>query len=100
MEIISQSEHSPEFIAHIDEEVTRLSKECNALRKKLEDYGNGKNNIKTQVNQIDLITYELMSFEKNFNELSVRQKREYLKMLIEKVVWDGEKAHIFLSGNH
>ena len=59
-----------------------------------------KNNIKTQVNQIDLITYELMSFEKNFNELSVRQKREYLKMLIEKVVWDGEKAHIFLSGNH
>ena len=100
IEIISQSEHSPEFIAHIDEEVTRLSKECNALRKKLEDYGNGKNNIKTQVNQIDLITYELMSFEKNFNELSVRQKREYLKMLIEKVVWDGEKAHIFLSGNH
>lgn len=35
-------------------------------------------------------------FSKVFEQLSILQKRDFLRQIIEKVVWDGETAHIYL----
>ena len=68
-----------------------------AEAKKIENKGGFS---KIQISQVDLLISELKSFKEEFNSLSVPKKREYLKLLLDKVVWDGEKAHIFLSGSH
>lgn len=98
--IITQSGRSPEFIAHIDEEVSKLSKECAELKKKLESYKSEEVFSNFQMNQVELLLQELHSFRETFDTLSVPKKREYLRLLLDRVVWDGEKAHIFLSGSH
>lgn len=97
---IAQPGRSQEFVAHIDDEVSRLSRECEELKRKLKQYESGIDGTKLQMNQVDLIFNELKTFRNSFQMLSVPQKREYLRMLLDKVVWDGEKAHIFLYGSH
>lgn len=97
---IAATGRSSEFIAHIDEEVSKLSRECEALKKKLENYKNGEEISNFQINQVELLKQELKEFKGQFQTLSVQEKREYLRMLLDRVVWDGEKAHIFLCGSH
>lgn len=39
---------------------------------------------------------KMKHFPQIFEELTVMQKRDFLRMIIEKVVWDGEIAHIYI----
>ena len=39
---------------------------------------------------------KMKHFPQIFEELNVMQKRDFLKTVIEKVVWDGEIAHIYI----
>lgn len=97
---VAQPGRSPEFIAHIDDEIAKLSRECMELKKKLGNFDKEKDSFDTQIDQADLLVSELKSFEKLFWKLSVPQKREYLRLLLDRVVWDGENAHIFICGSH
>ena len=40
----------------------------------------------------------LNTFRDNIDKLSMKERREFVKKIIDKVVWDGEKADIFLVG--
>ena len=82
-----------EWTRYILEECDKLKAEETAVRQE-------ETSVKTERGQIDLIVDELDSFEKSFQTMNIVKKREYLKMLLDKVVWDGEKAQIFLYGSH
>ena len=41
----------------------------------------------------------ILHLKMKFDELSIENKREYIKKIIDKVVWDGEAAHIFIKGS-
>ena len=97
---IKKPGRSQAFIEHIDEEISKLEEECEKLRNRATLLKEGKESVIKDVNQVDLIISELESFKKSFQTLSVPQKREYLRLLLDKVVWDGETAHIFLYGSH
>ena len=97
---IKEPGRSPEFIAYVDEEVKRISKECNQLKKRIKEREKGKNVAIYDVNQIDVVVNQFDSFAKTFHMMSVPKKREYLRLLLDKVVWDGEIAHIFFYGSH
>ena len=56
--------------------------------------------IQGEKQQIEFLMEQLSSFQNLFDTLSVPEKREYLRMIIDKVVWDGEQAHIFIYGSH
>lgn len=53
-------------------------------------------NIQGDRAQLAFLMEQLSSFEKLFDTLSVPEKREYLRIILDKVVWDGEEAHIFI----
>ena len=40
----------------------------------------------------------LLSFSESIDRMSVEQKRSALRMLVRKVVWDGQQAHVVLFG--
>lgn len=42
---------------------------------------------------------QLASFRNAFEEMSVEEKRTALRTLVERVVWDGERAHLYLYGS-
>lgn len=97
---IKKPGRSQAFIEHIDEEISKLEEECDKLRNRAALLKEGKEAVIKDVNQVDLIISELETFKRSFQTLSVPQKREYLRLLLDKVVWDGETAHIFLYGSH
>lgn len=97
---IKQSGRSPKFIEYVDEEIKRLSNECDELKHKIAVVENSEKTVRFDVRQVDLVMDELDTFAKSFENLDVPKKREYLKMLLDKVVWDGETAHVFLYGSH
>ena len=39
------------------------------------------------------------SFKELSTEMSVEEKRRVIRCLTEKIIWDGESLHIFLSGS-
>ena len=48
--------------------------------------------------QYEFIKDTLSSFAKSFDYLTVEQKREYLRLVISRIEWDGETADIFIYG--
>ena len=41
----------------------------------------------------------MTDFSKLLEELPVLQKGDFLREVIEKIIWDGEMAHIYLIGS-
>ncbi|RHR27093.1 recombinase family protein [Clostridium sp. AF19-22AC] len=89
-----------EFIKQIEEEITRLNEECAAFEKERGNLGEEKCGMQGDQQQIEFVMEQLSSFKALFPALSVVEKREYLHMILERVVWDGEEAHIFIYGSH
>ncbi|MDE7038251.1 MAG: hypothetical protein K2O98_09945, partial [Lachnospiraceae bacterium] len=74
--------------------------ECAALEKEKGEAGEEGGLIQGNRQQLEVLMEQLQSFQKLFDSLSVIEKREYLRMILDKVVWDGEQAHIFICGSH
>lgn len=49
-----------------------------------------------QKQPIQILKEQLSTFQNLFDTLSVPEKREYLHMVIDKIIWDGETAQIFI----
>ena len=51
--------------------------------------------------QINLNSIEsaIAFLKNNFDNMSIENRRDFIKRIIEKVVWDGEKASVFCQGS-
>ena len=77
------------------EEVARKNE---AIEAKLREYGNRNEAGRLCGNQFELLSELLRSFSSSVDAMDVDQKRAAIRMLVRRVVWDGERAHIFLFG--
>ena len=98
--VLAKSGGDDEFIAQIEQKVIRLNRECAALEKKKSEIDEEGLSITGDKQQIEILMEQVSSFKKLFDTLSVLEKREYLQLILDKVVWDGEQAHIFIYGSH
>ena len=78
----------------------KLNRECASLEKEKAELKTESTDIRGDRQQLAFLMEQLSSFQKLFDTLSVPEKREYLRMILDKVVWDGEQAHIFIYGSH
>ena len=95
---LSQGSYSPAFVQRInlrinalDEEISRLSSERNALQ-------NNEAVIQDKSLQLDTLICVLSSLKNNYQSLSVFDKRVLVKILVKKIIWDGRDLHIFMDG--
>ena len=49
--------------------------------------------------EFDILRDTIASFAATVDQMSVEQKREAIKALVRKVIWDGENAHVILFGD-
>lgn len=92
-------------IYYIEKEIENLDRMCRELDKRImemQDKREGaswENETKDDKSHIcgalNEMTDKLSDFSKIFPDLSIREKREFVRAAIEKVVWDGEAAHIY-----
>lgn len=88
------------FFNYIREEINKLDNECKQIKNQVSILNEEENVKEYDEIQLQLIESQLKSFSTVFENLSVLEKREYLRVILEKVVWDGENAHIFMYGEH
>ncbi len=94
---IKQLETGSVSVQYINEEIQRLDGECAALAKRMKAVREETEHEKMEVTDpVREISAKPGDFSKVFEQLSILQKRDFLRQIIEKVVWDGETAHIYL----
>jgi len=77
-------------ISELDNEIAQLNEERDRLQKDV-------NLIADKETQIDMIIAALSNLKDNFKSLSVYDKRSLIKLLVKKIVWDGNDFHIFID---
>lgn len=98
--VLAKSGGDGEFVSQIEQKILKLNRECISLEKEKAEMGEEGVNIQGDRQQMEFLLEQLSSFKNLFGTLSVPEKREYLRMILDKVVWDGEEAHIFIYGSH
>ena len=48
----------------------------------------------------DVLIEKLSSFSDSFDMMSIEEKRTTLRILVDKVVWDGTHVHLYLVGQN
>lgn len=85
---------------YITDNINDLDDEKNRLLQRKKEF---ENLLRSQdLSQVDFNSLKSNSlvFSKTFDEMDIDKKREVLRTLISKVVWDGENIHIYLFGSN
>lgn len=86
-------------MAAINKQIEKLNDENMLIDKQISEL-NDKDIIQSQLHRnLNSIEDAIIYLKVNFDNLSIENKREYIKKVIEKVVWDGNSAHIFIKGS-
>lgn len=48
--------------------------------------------------QVHVLAAALSSLDNGFDTLTIQEKRTLLRLLVQKILWDGEDLHIFMDG--
>ncbi|MCD7814411.1 MAG: recombinase family protein [Lachnospiraceae bacterium] len=94
---LARSSGSEAFVCEIEGQVQKLNEACAALEKEKAVQQEKGQSVRNDALQPAILAEQLSSFKNCFDTLSVPEKREYLRLILEKVIWDGEVAHIFLQ---
>lgn len=82
--------------SYINEEIEKLDMECRELQKSIDATKEEATEKSDIHNQLDIFEKGLSDFSITFDTMTAVEKREFLRTIIDKVVWDGELAHIYL----
>jgi len=86
------------MLEKINERASRLKEEIDYFTEKRRRYENIMDKVDEKELELDLIVHSLATLKNRFEELTLSEKRTILRMLIKKIVWNGEKLHIFPNG--
>ncbi|MBQ7355469.1 MAG: recombinase family protein [Clostridia bacterium] len=85
--------------SYVVEQIGELHKDGEALRNRLSELEalNAQNEL-TDL-EFNLIRQTLASFSCTVDEMSVQQKRNAIRSLVKRIVWDGADVHLYLLGS-
>lgn len=95
---LSQGNLGSAFIQRVNARINELDQELSGLTKERERLQKDVNLIADKEIQVELLAAALGSLKNNFPILSVHEKRTLIKLLVQKIVWDGRDIHIFMDG--
>ena len=81
-----------------NKQINELLDENANLKKRITELEN-TDEIKTKsVTNLNNITDAIRYLKDNFKSLSIQNKREFIKKIIDRIIWDGENVNIFIKG--
>ncbi|MDD4564123.1 MAG: recombinase family protein [Eubacteriales bacterium] len=92
------NELAPALIQRINGEVSKLDNEVKMLNEEKLNLQSSINNLSDRSIQLDIISRALSSLKDNFGNLTIYEKRNLIRLLIQKIEWDGQDLHIFIYG--
>lgn len=86
-------------ISYINTQIAELTDSNTFIDTQLAELANVEElQVQMQVN-LNNVEEAIVYLKNNFEKLSIENKREFIKRIVEKVVWDGEKASVFCRGS-
>lgn len=98
MENLMKTSSDDTLYSYVKSEIMQLDLQLKSLKQKQFDLQNKKDVSNSIQEQYEFIISTLKNFKKCFQDLTVVQKRELLRLIISKVEWDGMNVNIFLYG--
>ena len=84
---------------YINKQITELTESNSIIDAQIAEL-NDKEKIQSQMHvNLNNMEEAIIHLKNNFAELSIENKREFIKKIIEKVTWDGKNATIFCKGS-
>lgn len=108
---LSKCDGDETLIGYVKEQIEILDQECKELQEKIEMKAGLVNQESFKAadreQQDELMSSaeklkrkeQITALANALEILSIQEKREYLRNVLEKVVWDGVNAHVYLKGN-
>jgi len=98
VDTLSLGSLSPVLIQRVNARVLELDKEIEDLTAQRIRLQETAESFTDKELQTDRTAGALSNLKNNFASLSVHEKRVLIKLLTQKIVWDGQDLHIFLYG--
>ncbi len=87
---------TPDFIQLINNRVSSLRKEITEHETQLSKLLDSSQNTGTTIDDIQILLDTLKSFKETFAISTIAQKREALRIIIDRIEWDGENISVFI----
>lgn len=82
---------------YIQDEIETLHKEKLQIEEKIHTLNELLQHQNDMLVTFDMMIKKLSSFSESFDMMSIEEKRNVLRVLVDKVVWDGTNAELYLS---
>lgn len=97
MDALAKSEDSSAMLSYTTKEIERLDGEIKALQNEIAELSFlGEEDIERK-RHVDNIIKSIKQFKDCFDTLTIVEKRDYMRQIIDRIEWDGKNAHIFLK---
>lgn len=87
---------SPDFIKLINDRVSSLRQEIASHESEISNLQNSSEKAGSEIDNMQILLDTLKSFKETFNISSIVQKREALRIIIDRIEWDGENLSVFI----
>lgn len=96
---LSEADNTPAF-SHINKQINNLHEEKMKIEKQIHTLNELLQNQNILLANFDVLIEKLSSFSNSFDMMSIEEKRTTLRILVDKVVWDGTHVHLYLVGQN
>jgi len=86
------------FVQRVNLRISEIDKELTALNSEYEKLKNNINSANSNERELELIVDMLADFKTNYKNLTLHERRAFIKILTQKLSWDGRDLHIFING--
>lgn len=97
MDALAKSENSAAMLSYTTKEVERLDSEIKTLQNEISELSFIDDEHIERKKQIENTIKSLERFKECFDTLTVVEKRDFMRRVIDCIEWDGENAHIFIK---
>lgn len=95
---LTQPDMGQTLLRQVNAKVEELSKELEHLNCEKERLEKNLNLISDKEIQLKMISSALSSLKTYFKEMTIPERRTLIRLLVQKLEWDGENIHIFIYG--
>jgi len=95
---LSKGEQDDFAIECIKEQINELGEQCKELEMQIAKASVSASDYTDCNLQVEVVRNALANFKKTFDNASAVEKRNLMRQVIDKIVWDGENANIFILG--
>lgn len=93
---LSQGNLAPAFIRYVNATVDSLDKELRRLQQEKKQWQKDQSLATDTAMQAEVLAGVLSSFKKYAEQLTIHEKRVLIRIIVQKIVWDGANFHIFM----